>query len=99
VEPITLVAENKWRAARDGLKANLIDLADDSERTAPEAVRALVEQSRPAAQELGCEPELDGIEALLQRGSGSDEQLAIYGDTDSLLAVAKWLAEETVGSL
>jgi glutamate---cysteine ligase / carboxylate-amine ligase len=99
VEPITLVAENKWRAARDGLKANLIDLADDSERTAPEAVRALVEQSRPAAQELGCEPELDGIEALLQRGSGSDEQLAIYRDTDSLLAVAKWLAEETVGSL
>jgi gamma-glutamyl:cysteine ligase YbdK (ATP-grasp superfamily) len=77
----------------------LIDLANDSERPAPDAVWALVEQSRPAAQELGCERELDGVEELLKRGSGSDEQLAIYRETDSLLAVAKWLAEETVGSL
>jgi carboxylate-amine ligase len=99
VEPITLVAENKWRATRHGLNAKLIDLSTDSERPAREAIRALVEQSRPAARELGCENELDLIEPLLRRGSGSDEQVAIYEETDSLLAVAKWLAEETVGGL
>jgi carboxylate-amine ligase len=99
VEPITLIAENKWRAARDGLNAKLIDFSNDSERPAREAVRALVEQSRPAARELGCEAELDLIEPLLQRGGGADEQAAIYEESDSLLAVAKWLAEETVRSL
>jgi carboxylate-amine ligase len=98
-EPITLVAENKWRAARDGLNAKLIDFATDSERPAPDAVRALVEAARPAAQELGCDGELDGIESLLERGSGADEQLRIYEETDSLLAVAKWLNEETVRSV
>jgi carboxylate-amine ligase len=98
-EPITLVAENKWRAARDGLKAKLIDFATDSERPAPEAVRALVERATPAARELGCAAELDEIEALLERGSGADEQLRVYEESDSLLAVAKWLNEETVRRL
>ena len=98
-EPITLVAENKWRAARDGLGAKLIDFETDSERSAPDAVRALVEQARPAASELGCERELDEVEALVSRGSGAEEQLAVYRETDSLLGVAKWLTEETVRSL
>jgi carboxylate-amine ligase len=98
-EPITLLAENKWRAARDGLNAKLIDFATDSERPAPDAVRALVERARPAAHELGCDTELDEVEALLGRGSGSDEQIEIYERTDSLLAVAKWLNEETVRTL
>jgi glutamate---cysteine ligase / carboxylate-amine ligase len=99
VEPITLLAENKWRAARDGLNAKLIDLSTDTERSAPEAVRALVEQARPAARELGCEAELDEVETLLGRGSGADEQVKVYEETDSLLAVAKWLNEETVRSV
>src|ERR671924_1957801 len=87
VEPITLVAENKWRAARDGLNAKLIDFATDSERPARDALRALVEQSRPAARELGCGAELDEVEAVLARGSGADEQLGVYSESDSLLAV------------
>jgi glutamate---cysteine ligase / carboxylate-amine ligase len=98
-EPITLIAENKWRAARDGLNAKLIDLSTDTERPAREALRALVELAAPAAQELGCAGELEEVEALLGRGSGAGEQLAIYEQTDSLLAVAKWLNEETVRSL
>jgi glutamate---cysteine ligase / carboxylate-amine ligase len=99
VEPITLVAENKWRAARDGLNAKLIDFSSDSERPAADAVRALVERARPAAEELGCAHELDEIDMLLGRGSGADEQLRVYEQTDSLLAVAKWLNDETVRAL
>ncbi|HYY32280.1 MAG TPA: glutamate--cysteine ligase [Gaiellaceae bacterium] len=99
VEQITLVAENKWRAARDGLNSKLIDFRTDSERPAPDAVRDLVELARPAADELGCRSELDEVEGLLARGSGADEQVRIYEETDSLLAVAKWLNEETVRML
>jgi carboxylate-amine ligase len=96
VEPITLIAENKWRAARDGLSAKLIDLTNDAERSAPDAVRALVERCAPAAAELGCERELAEVERTLARGSGAAEQLRVYEETESLLAVAKWVAQETV---
>ena len=95
-EQITLIAENKWRAARDGLDAKLIDLAHDTERSAREAVRDLVERSRPAAEELGCAAELGLVAGILERGTGADEQLAIYEESESLLAVAESLAAETV---
>jgi carboxylate-amine ligase len=96
VEPVTLVDENKWRATRDGLDAKLIDLEHDTERTARDAVVALVERCEPAARRLGCTAELDAVERILARGTGSDEQLRVYDETGSLLAVAQWIAEETV---
>jgi carboxylate-amine ligase len=95
-QPITLVAENKWRAARDGLNAQLIDLANDTERPARAAVRELIERCGDAATQLGCARELEQVEAILERGSGAEEQLEVYEETESLLAVAEWLAAETV---
>jgi carboxylate-amine ligase len=99
LQPITLVAENKWRAARDGLHAQLIDLEHDTERAAPEALRALAERCEPAARRLGCAEQLHALEDVLSRGSGTDEQLKVYEETESLRAVAQWLAEETVRGL
>jgi glutamate---cysteine ligase / carboxylate-amine ligase len=96
VQPVTLVDENKWRATRDGLDAKLIDLEHDTERTARDAVLALVERSEPAAQRLGCAAELESVERLLAGGTGSEAQLRVYDETQSLLAVAQWIAEETV---
>ena len=96
VQPVTLVDENKWRATRDGLDAKLIDLEHDTERPARDAVLDLVERSTPAARRLGCAEELESVEHVLARGTGADAQLRIYEETQSLLAVAQWLAEETV---
>jgi carboxylate-amine ligase len=99
IEPITLIAENKWRAARYGLGAELIDLELDAERPAGEAVRALVELAEPAARRLGCAGELAEVEGILGRGTGADEQRAVHERSGSLLAVAQWLADETVARL
>ena len=99
VQPVTLVGENKWRASRYGLGAQLIDLERDTERTAPEAVRALADWCEPAAKKLGCARELEQVDALLERGSGADEQLRVYEETESLLAVAQRLAEQTVAEI
>jgi carboxylate-amine ligase len=95
VEPVTLVAENKWRAARYGLDAELIDFERDTVRPAADAVRALVEQGAPFAERLGCAHELGQVERLLGRGSGAAEQRRVYEETGSLLAVAQWLADTT----
>jgi glutamate---cysteine ligase / carboxylate-amine ligase len=99
VEPALLVSENKWRAARYGLNTNLIDFSNDTERPAADAVRALVERCEPAARELGCTKELAAVESLLARGTGADEQTRLYEETQSLLAVAQWIAQESVREL
>jgi glutamate---cysteine ligase / carboxylate-amine ligase len=99
IQPITLVAENKWRAARYGLDADLIWLERDEERPAREALRHLVELAGPAARRLGCARELALVEHVLRRGTGADEQRRVAADGDSLLAVAQFLAETTVEKL
>jgi carboxylate-amine ligase len=99
VQPVTLVGENKWRASRYGLGAQLIDLRTDTERTASAAVRALADRCEPAAKKLGCSRELEQVEALLERGNGADEQVRVYEETESLLAVAQRLAEQTVAEI
>jgi carboxylate-amine ligase len=95
IQPVTLVSENKWRAARDGLNGQLIDLERDEERPARAAVLALVERAEEAAHRLGCREELTEVERLVERGTGADEQRSVYEETGSLLAVAHWLAEQT----
>jgi carboxylate-amine ligase len=99
IQPVTLVDENKWRAARSGLHAKLIDLDHDTERPAPEAIRALVELAEPAARRLGCTKELAAVERVLERGTGADEQRRVHEETDSLLAVMQFVAQGTVEGL
>src|ERR671936_280966 len=98
-QPRTLIAENRWRAARSGLDAELVDLADGRKRSARDAIRELVELARPAAARLGCTAELEDVERLCERGSGADEQRRVQDQEGSLLAVARWLAATTVEGL
>ncbi len=98
-ESMPMIAENKWRATKEGLDADLIWLERDEERPAREAIRELVERSEDAARRLGCDQELSAVEQILERGSGADEQRRVQGESDSLLAVVQWLSEETVRGL
>jgi carboxylate-amine ligase len=99
IQPVTLVGENKWRAARYGLDAELIDLSRDEVRPACDAVLELVELARPCARRLGCEDELAEVERFCARGSGTAEQRRVQEQEGSLLAVARWLAEQTVAGV
>jgi glutamate---cysteine ligase / carboxylate-amine ligase len=90
-----VLEENRRRAARDGLAARLIDLTDETEQTAADAVHALVMRCVPAADALGCLEELELVEQILDRGNGADEQLRVYDDTADVRAVARTLVERT----
>src|SRR5579884_1171176 len=99
-QPVTLIAENKWRAVRHGLGAELVDLERDEQRPARDALRELAELAGPAASRLGCAEELALLEPLLERGDGAGEQrAAAEAGGGSLLAVARWLCEHTVQGL
>jgi carboxylate-amine ligase len=94
-EDTALVDENRWRAVRRGLDANLIWLERDEERPAREAVAELVDTVRPAARRLGCSAELEEIETICRRGTGADEQRRARDKSGTLLGVAQWLVERT----
>jgi carboxylate-amine ligase len=96
IQPVTLIGENKWRAARYGLDADLVDLERDEERPAREALRELAELAGAAARRLGCADELALLDDLLERGDGAGEQRATRDAADqSLLGVAQWLTAQT----
>jgi YbdK family carboxylate-amine ligase len=99
-QPVTLVAENKWRALRYGLDATLVDLARDEERPAADALRELAEVAAPAARRLGCADELALLEELLRRGDGASEQRSVHERSGgNLRAVTEWLAAQTAAGL
>jgi carboxylate-amine ligase len=99
IQPRALIAENKWRAVRHGLDAELVDLTHDRARSARDALRELVERAGSVAGRLGCEDELAEVERLLDRGGGAEEQRRVHEAEGGLLGVARRLAEETVRGL
>jgi carboxylate-amine ligase len=98
-QPRTLVAENKWRAARYGLDCDLVDLQHDEEIPAAQAVRRLLDRVADHASRLGCAAELAEVERLLERGNGAAEQRHVYDETHSLLAVAQHLVKQTLADI
>ena len=89
-----LVRENKWRAARRGLDAAII--VDDRGTTMPlrEALVELVDELMPVANRLGCAEELDGVVAILERGSSSSRQREVVAAGGTLRDVVDSLVEE-----
>jgi carboxylate-amine ligase len=71
-----IVHENKWRAARFGLDAEIV--VDDSGTTSPLRVELsrLVEDLLPVARRLGCEAELSAIPEIMSIGASYERQRA-----------------------
>ena len=92
-----LTSENKWLAARYGLEAPIMDLATGRRNRVPIArlVRRTLAEIEPHARELGCDRELEGISAILGRGSSADAQLRIYNANRDIVEVAREIAETT----
>lgn len=87
--PWELIDDNKVRAAVAGIEGKLIDFDRGVEVEAAEMARAVIEDLREHAQQLGSEHELEALGELVERGTGARRQLDWYearGDIRSLLA-------------
>ncbi len=88
-----VLQENKWRAARYGLDAQII-VGQDGVQPVRDALRELVSDLRSTAERLGCSAQLDTVEQVLEGGASYQRQRAVAaasgGDltavVDSLLA-------------
>ena len=72
-----LVRENKWRAARYGLEAEIV--VDNTGRVQPvvQSILDLVEDLLPIARRLECADELEMIPRLIERGASYQRQRAV----------------------
>ena len=72
-----LVRENKWRAARYGLDAEIVvDDRGNTMQPVREAILELAEDLAPIARKIGCEEELGRVEQLLDLGASYQRQRA-----------------------
>ena len=102
-----LIEENKWRAQRWGVAAELADLA--AGRLAPMAtlIDELVDLLGEDAGELGCRAELERTREIVAGGTSADRQLTIHRGVvanggsaeDGHRAVVDWLVEKTLAGV
>ena len=81
-----LVRENKWRAARYGLDAEIVIDNTGSLQPVTEAITDLVDDLLPIARRLDCERELESIPRLIQRGASYQRQRAVAAANNGDLA-------------
>jgi carboxylate-amine ligase len=89
------VRENKWRAARYGLDAEIILDARGAERLVTDDVRDLLVTLAPVAERLGCAEQLDQVNLILEHGASYQRQLRVAeANGGSLKAVVASLTRE-----
>lgn len=74
--PPWLVKENKWRAARYGLDAEVITPRHQNPIPMREGLALWLERLRPVAEDLGCTDELKFVWQLAEHGASYQRQLA-----------------------
>lgn len=89
-----IIRDNKWRAARYGVEADII--VDDDGRLVPlrDAITDLVHQLGPVADRLGCAAELDDALVMAERPSYVRQREVAAASGGSLTAVVDSLVRE-----
>jgi glutamate---cysteine ligase / carboxylate-amine ligase len=91
-----LLRAAKWRAARHGLGADLVDVLERRAVPAAELVGRFLAEIRPALEAAGDLEEVTGlVEATLARGTGAARQRAVFERTGRLETVVDLVIEET----
>jgi carboxylate-amine ligase len=89
------VKENKWRAARYGLDAEIILDEDSNERLVTDDLNDLLERLAPTAVRLGCADELAAVAEIPRRGASYQRQRQVAEATGGdLVAVVDALVKE-----
>jgi glutamate---cysteine ligase / carboxylate-amine ligase len=94
--PYEMLDENKWLAARHGLDGQLVDLPKTDRVPVGDLARRLMKRLRPHAEELGSATELQGLEDILENGTGASRQIVVYEANHDLREVVREVLDATV---
>jgi carboxylate-amine ligase len=86
--------ENKWRAARYGMDAIIIENAAADERLVTDCLADEIERLTPVAERLGCREELQSITSIIDRGVPYQRLKRVLTETGSLTEVTRSLISD-----
>ncbi|HEY2761929.1 MAG TPA: glutamate-cysteine ligase family protein, partial [Pirellulales bacterium] len=90
-----MVQQNKWRAARFGNQAKLVDTTTYQAAPVEQAVERLARILQPVAAELGCEKYLRHCVEMARQPSAAQRQLDLMAETNDPRAVVRRLLAES----
>jgi len=90
-----LINENKWRAARYGIEAKLIDFGKEEEVPFKTLISELLDFIEDVVDELECRNEVNYVYQILEQGTGADRQLKVFDETKDLKEVVKYTVSQT----
>lgn len=89
-----IVRENKWRASRWSVDAEIITDDDGDLKPLAEDVYELLETLTPVAKRLGSHDELMGVKDIIKVGPSFKRQRKIYSETDDYKQVMEAVIRE-----
>src|SRR3954466_7612375 len=89
-----MVQQNKWRAARFGNQARLVDTDTYRSASVEDTVRRLLDILRHTAVELDCESYLDHCVTMARNPSAAQRQLDLIAETNDPREVVRRLVTE-----
>lgn len=89
-----MVRQNRWRAARYGLGATLVDPRTGRPSPASDIIKGMVDRMSGVADMLGCTTQLQMARKMADGPGGADLQIALFERTGDLTAVARFQAGE-----
>ncbi len=98
VLPNSYIEENKLRAMRYGLDAEVLDFVQNRRLSMRDSIGELLDFVDDVLDDLGSRREIHYLRMLLEdpRGTGADRQLAVYRETGSMHAVTQYLMQQTM---
>jgi carboxylate-amine ligase len=92
--PTWLLRENKWRATRWGLDAELVVDERGGTRKLRDELETMLVQCEPYAAKLGCANDLRRVAGIFERGPSYRRQRDVFRHTRSYSAVMQSLSHE-----
>jgi carboxylate-amine ligase len=91
----SLIMENKWRAARWGVRGLLIDFGKQAEVPYASLLDELLEFIDDVVDELGTRTQVQLAHEIVEKGTGAERQLAAFRATGDLRSVMDFVVRET----
>jgi len=92
----SMIAENKWRAMKDGINGSLIDFGKKTEGLVPSLIEEIIDLVDDVLDPLGTREEVEYVRTILKNGASADRQLTCFEKTGSMKSVVDQLGAETL---
>lgn len=89
-----LLNENKWRASRYGIDGSMIDFGKEAEVNTRSLLYELLDFVDDVVDHLGSRPAIQYIHKMIEQGTGTDRQLKIYQELQSLIKVVDYIHDQ-----